>query len=108
MTGCWIRNDAARAASMEMVFRRYAERIVGCIENVTNPNCTLSPKERKAEIRRILENPRVSEALSHARPRSAYMRLMLLPVKWKTVTLCYAEGALFPPSNEGTSKHLQN
>lgn len=92
--GYWnIRNDAARAASMEMVFRRYAERIVGCIENVTNPNCTLSSKERKAEIRRILENPRVSEALSHARPRSAYMRLMLLPVKWKTVTLCYAEGA---------------
>lgn len=87
-----IRNDAARAAGMEMVFRRYAERIVGCIENVTNPNCTLSSKERKAEIRRILENPRVSEALSHARPKSAYMRLMLLPVKWKNVTLCYAEG----------------
>ncbi len=82
------------AASMEMVYRRYAERIVGCIENVTNPNCTLSKRERKAEIRKILQNPRIPEALSYARPRSKYMKLLLLPVKWKNVTLCYREGVL--------------
>ena len=85
----WNVNDAA---SLEMLHRRYIERIVGCIENVTNKNCTLSRKERKAEIRRILHNPRVSEALSHARPRSSYMKLMLLPVKWKSTFLCYTEG----------------
>ena len=89
-----IQDPAIREASMEMVYRRYAERIVGCIENVTNPNCTLTKKERKAEIRNILQNPRVAEALSHARPRSKYMKLMLLPVKWKNVTFCYTEGIL--------------
>ena len=77
-----------------MVYRRYVERIVGCIENVTNPNCTLSKRERKAEIRKILQNPRIPEALSYARPRSKYMKLLLLPVKWKNVTLCYREGVL--------------
>ncbi len=89
-----LQDPAAREAGMEMVCRRYAERIVGCIENVTNPNCTLSKKERKAEIRAILQNPRVPEALQYARPRSRYMKLMLLPVKWKNVTLCYLEGVL--------------
>lgn len=89
-----IQDEAALAASMEMVYRRYVERVVGCIENVTNPNCTLPRKGRKEEIRKILRNPRVSEALVHARPRSKYMRLMLMPVKWKNVTLCYAEGVL--------------
>ena len=81
-------------ASMEMVYRRYIERIVGCIENVTNPSCTLSKKERKAEIRKILQNPRIPEALSHAQPRSTYMKLMLLPVRWKSVMLCYREGVI--------------
>ena len=77
-----------------MVFRRYIERVVGCIENVKNPNCTLSKKARKAEIKRILNNPNVSEALKIAKPNSKYMKIMLLPVKWKNVTLCYLEGTL--------------
>ena len=81
-----IKDDAKKAAAREMV--------VGCIENVTNPNCTLSKKERKAEIKRILNNPNVSEALKIAKPNSKYMKIMLLPVKWKNVTLCYLEGTL--------------
>lgn len=89
-----IKDDAKKAAAREMVFRRYIERVVGCIENVTNPNCTLSKKERKAEIKRILNNPNVSEALKIAKPNSKYMKIMLLPVKWKNVTLCYLEGTL--------------
>lgn len=80
--------------SMEMLYRRYAERIVGCIENVTNPSCTLSKKERKAQIRTIVNNPRVAEALSYAKPRSKYMKIMLLPVRWKNVAICYTEGIL--------------
>lgn len=78
--------------SLEMVSRRYIERVIGCLENVTNVNCTLDRKGRRAAIREIIRNPRVSEALKTARPRSAYMKLMLLPVRWKNVTLCYYEG----------------
>ena len=33
----------------EFIARRYIERIIGCVENVTNKNCTLSAKAKKAE-----------------------------------------------------------
>ena len=39
------------AATQEMVARRYIERMVGCIANVTSSKCTLSGKEQRAEIR---------------------------------------------------------
>ena len=99
-----IQDEEKREAAMEMVYRRYIERIVGCIENVTNSNCTLDKKARKAEIRRILENPNVSEALANAKPRSKYMKIMLLPVKWKNVTLCYLEGSVI---SNFKSKHIK-
>ena len=78
--------------SMEMIHRRYIERVVGCIENVTTPNCTLSTAEKKAEIHKILNNPKVARALRMAQPRSSYMKLMLKPIKWKNVNLAYMEG----------------
>ena len=78
--------------SMEMIHRRYIERVVGCIENVTTPNCTLSTAEKKAEIHKILNNPNVARALRMAQPRSSYMKLMLKPIKWKNVNLAYMEG----------------
>lgn len=78
--------------SMEMVHRRYIERIVGCIENITTPNCTLTTAEKKAEIKTILGNPHVPRALRMAQPRSIYMKLMLKPIKWKNVNLAYLEG----------------
>mgnify|MGYP004500820949 FL=1 len=80
--------------SMEMIHRRYIERVIGCIENVTTPNCTLSTAEKKAEIRQILSNPNVTRALRMAQPRSTYMKLMLKPVKWRSATLAYWEGKL--------------
>jgi glycosyltransferase involved in cell wall biosynthesis len=78
--------------SMEMLYRRYIERVIGCIENVTNDNCTLNKAERKAAIREIITNPRVDEALRYAKPKSTYMKLMLMPIRWKNVSLCYREG----------------
>ena len=80
--------------SQEMLARRYIERIIGCIENVTNPSCTLSPKERKAEIRKMITSERAVSACRLASPRSKYMRLMLIPVKWKNSTLTYWEGKM--------------
>ncbi len=80
--------------SMEMLYRRYIERVIGCIENVTTPNCTLTAAQKKAEIAKILQNPNVDRALRMAQPRSLYMKLMLKPVAWKNVRLAYWEGKL--------------
>lgn len=84
--------DVRDPDSREMVQRRYIERVVGCIENVSSPACTLSSRERRKEIARMLASPRVKAALSVARPRSFYMKLMLLPVRARLAGLCLLEG----------------
>ena len=52
----------------EFLARRYAERLVGCVENVTNRNCTLSRAEKRAEVGRMVGTPQARRALSEARP----------------------------------------
>ncbi|MCD7709044.1 MAG: glycosyltransferase family 2 protein, partial [Clostridiales bacterium] len=75
----------------EMVSRRYVERLIGCIENVTSSRCTLTREQKKAQIRKMLKNPRVAVALSEARPKSFYMKLMLIPIRLKSVPLTMLE-----------------
>lgn len=47
--------------SMEMIARRYVERFIGCVENITNPKCELSSQEKRQEIKRMLKNPRLKK-----------------------------------------------
>lgn len=76
----------------EFIARRYIERVIGCIENVTNKNCQLSPAEKKAEIKKMISTEYAKWAAKTARPDSGYMKIMLLPIKWHNVTLTYWEG----------------
>ncbi len=78
--------------SREFLARRYIERVVGCIENVTNPACTLSAKEKRAEIKRMIQSPTVKALLPIAKPRSRMMKLMLIPIRMGSATLTYLEG----------------
>ena len=78
-------------ASTEMIARRYVERFIGCVENVTNPKCEMTEKEKRAEIKKMLANPRVGKMVKVAKPRSVYMKIMLLPIKWKSTLLTYLE-----------------
>ena len=79
-------------AVKEFVDRRYIERLVGCVENVTNPGCTLTTKEKLADIRKMITSDRAVEAVHNAKPHSTYMKIMLLPIRWKSVGLTYLEG----------------
>ena len=88
----------------EMIQRRYIERMVGCITNVTSSKCTLSGKERRAQIKEMLHNPRVDVALKYAKPRSKYMKIMLLPIRWKNVTLAWVESAVITFVKEHNGK----
>lgn len=84
----WNVNDKASA---EMVARRYIERFIGCVENLTNPNCTLSNSEKRVEVKKMLDNPRVAEALKRAKPQSSYMKLLLIPVRMGSVRMLLLE-----------------
>lgn len=77
--------------SREFLARRYIERFIGCVENITNPGCTLSSKEKKAEIKNMLKNPNVKESLRNAKANSIYMKVMLIPYKMNSTALVYLE-----------------
>ncbi len=85
-----INNEQVR----EFLARRYIERLVGCIENLTNPACHLSAKEKKTEIGRIISTPYAIAAVRTAKPRSRYMNWMLFPIRHKNAFLAYWEGKI--------------
>lgn len=80
--------------SMEMVQRRYIERVIGCIENLTNSVCTLPRAEKKQRIQEMITCDRARTALRLAKPQSFTMRLMLLPLKMKSAAITYLEGVI--------------
>ncbi|MCF0229065.1 MAG: glycosyltransferase [Parasporobacterium sp.] len=96
--------DIPSAEADEFISRRYLERIVGCVENITNPECTLTKDEKIKEIKRIISQDSVRQALKSAKPRSAYMKSMLMPVRIKSAKLTYAEGAFI---SKMKAKHMK-
>lgn len=71
----------------EFLARRYAERLVGCVENVTNKSCTLSRTEKRAEIARMISTPQAKDALRKTRPTTFMMKVLFVPYRMQNVTL---------------------
>ncbi len=90
--------------SREMVYRRYIERVIGCIENVTNSACTLSTKEKMQEIKNIITGDEVRRAVKITKPNSLVMKVMLIPIKLKWTWLTYLEGAFISKVKSGNIK----
>ena len=91
-------------AAIEFINRRYIERIIGCTENVTNKNCTLSFKEKKTEIKKMILSQNAQNAIKIAKPNSFYMKLILLPIKLKNVTLTYLVSSVISRVKSGNTK----
>lgn len=79
---------------MEMVHRRYIERLVGCIESVCDPKCPLTDDERKAAVEQMITSERAQESVALAKPRSRMMSVMLLPIRRKDPGMAITEGKL--------------
>ncbi len=79
-------------ASMEVVQRRYIERLVGCIENICNAACDLSVEEKLAAIESMITSERAQLAVALAHPKSRMMKTMLAPIKSQNAKLAYREG----------------
>ena len=78
----------------EFLSRRYIERLIGCVENVTNDNCTLSKIEKRIEIKKMINSERAVSSVNSARPNSTYMKMMLIPIKLRLSYLTYLEGTV--------------
>ena len=76
----------------EFLSRRYIERVIGCIENLTNQNCSESLTFKLCAIRKIICSQRVRENVGRDTPNSSYMKIMLVPIKLRLTLLTYLEG----------------
>lgn len=88
----------------EFLDRRYIERLIGCVENVTNPACSLSPSQQMREISAMIRSDRAQNAVRRAKPQSVYMRLMLLPFRWKNTLLTWLEGKVISKVKSGNTR----
>ena len=80
------------------------ERLVGCVENLTNKNCDLSRRAKLKEIRQYITTPRAREAVKNAQPRSSYMKVMLIPFKLRSTLLTYLESNVISYVKSGNTK----
>lgn len=94
----WGINDLQ---SREMLYRRYIERVIGCIENVTNSACTLSSKEKNEQISKMINSETTRKALKYAKPNSTVMKLMLVPIRIKSTALTKLEGSVISKVKSG-------
>ena len=85
-------NMAGDPAADEMVSRRYIERLVGCVANECSPKNPKGFGEKRAQVAKMLASPAVKPALASAQPRSAKMKLMLIPYRMGSATLCLVSG----------------
>ncbi len=90
--------------SKEFLDRRYIERLVGCVENLTNKNCDLPRRAKLKEIRQYITTPRAKEAVANAQPRSSYMKVMLIPFKLRSTLLTYLESNVISYVKSGNTK----
>ena len=54
----------------------------------------MTENEKRQKIKKMLKNPRLDKMLRIARPRSGYMKLMLIPLKMKSTMFTYLEAKL--------------
>lgn len=105
----WMRDlyaywNVNSAESKEFLDRRYIERLIGCVENLTNKNCTLSTPEILRAIHSYISTPRAKEAVRNAQPRSGYMKIMLLPVKFRSTLLTFLESKVISYVKSGNTE----
>lgn len=74
--------------SKEMISRRYIDRLIECMVNLYNAECTLNESEKKEEIKSYLNNKNFNDSIIYARPHKFYLKLMYMPLRSKNVFLC--------------------
>lgn len=88
----------------EFLSRRYVERLVGCVENVTNKNCNLTGKQKRSEIKKMISTETARASLKKAKPNSSYMKIMLIPFKMNSSALTFLEGSVISSVKSSNTK----
>lgn len=77
----------------EYISRRYAERVVGCIENIFEKSGPKTIREKLREIRMISSDKSVQYSIRYACPNSKSIKIVLFLLKYKYTILLYLFGS---------------
>lgn len=75
--------------SYEVIARRYIDRIIECMVNLFNTECTLTKKEKYEAISKYISSKNFNDCIKMAKPKKIYLSLMYVPLRFKSVMLCY-------------------
>lgn len=92
------------APAREMLARRYMERLLGCVENVTSRACKASPKEKRRLLQKMICRERVQTEMRLTRPHSVLMRIFLWPVGHGYVHVAYWMGTFISVVKQHNTK----
>lgn len=75
--------------ALEVISRRYIDRVIECMVNLFSENAKIDRKERLLQINNMLNNNNLDIALNYALPKKYYLKLMYIPLRIKNDKLCY-------------------
>ena len=75
--------------SIEMISRRYIDRVIECIVNLFNKECKFSSNEKESMIYKYLNNDNFNKCIQNANPKKLYLKIIYSILKTKNVYLCY-------------------
>ena len=78
--------------SFEMISRRYVDRLIECIVNLYNKECTLTDIEKRDEIKKYFSSDNFKTSIKCARPRKLYLKLMYIPLILRNISLTLLMG----------------
>lgn len=102
-------NGFLREEYIEFSSRRFIERVLGCVENVCA--CNMKRQNKKGKIKMMINNKTVRYTLKKAKPHSIKVRVMLVPLRLKNVTLTCFMGEIISfirKSNPSLFNSLKN
>lgn len=73
--------------SLEMISRRYIDRLIECIVNLYNENCDLTNKQKREKIKEYINNEYATVSLQNANPKTMYLKIMYIPIRLKNIFL---------------------
>ena len=75
--------------SIEMISRRYIDRLIECMVNLFNLECKVSDTEKKQLIYQYINTNNFNNSIKIAKPNKIYLKIMYMILKTKNVKLCY-------------------
>lgn len=74
--------------ALEVISRRYVDRVIECMVNLFSENANYTNSERVNYIKQMLQNDNLSISLKYAKPNKLYLKIMYIPLKFRNVSLC--------------------